>query len=91
MGHASQLWFAMPAVLVLAGLRRQSPIALLPVALGLAGVGVTMYDAGPLRPHLAAIFLAWWSWPPSCLCWWLRRTAPPITMIAGLSAPPSAR
>jgi hypothetical protein len=58
MGTASRVWFIVPAILVVIGLRRQYPLALLAVAAALATVGATMYDHGPLRTHLTAIFLA---------------------------------
>lgn len=58
MGTASRVWFIAPAILVVAGLRRQHPIALGAVAAALAVVGLTMYDQGRLRTHLNAIFVA---------------------------------
>jgi len=58
LGTASILWYAVPSVLVVAGLRRQQPVAVAMVALALTAVGVTMYDGGPLRTHLGAIFVA---------------------------------
>lgn len=58
MGGASKIWFTIPAVLVLIGLRHQFPIAVLAVTLALVAVGITMYDAGPLNIHLAAVFIA---------------------------------
>lgn len=57
-GAVSQIWYVVAAALVLIGLRRQSLIARVIVALALAAVGVTMYDGGPLRTHLTAIFAA---------------------------------
>jgi hypothetical protein len=58
MGTSSKLWFIVPALLVVIGLRRQYPIALFVLAAALVAVGVTMYDDGPLRTHLNAIFIA---------------------------------
>ena len=58
MGAASRLWYIVPAVLVMIGLRRQYPPAIPAVAAALTAVGVTMYDHGPLITHLTAIFLA---------------------------------
>jgi hypothetical protein len=58
MGTASRLWFIVPAILLVIGLRRLRPVAVLAVAAALAAVGVTMYDHGPLRTHLTAIFVA---------------------------------
>jgi len=57
LGAPSVVWYTVPAVLVLVGLRRQHPTALAVVALALIAVGVTMYDNGSLRTHLIAIFL----------------------------------
>ena len=56
MGTSSRVWFIVPAVLVVIGLRRQHPVVLLVVAAALVAVGVTMYDHGALRTHLRAIF-----------------------------------
>lgn len=58
LGTVSIVWYAVAAILVLAGLRRQHPVAVIVVALALAAVGITMYDGGPLHVHLAAIFTA---------------------------------
>ncbi len=58
LGAVSIAWYAASAGLVVAGLRRQYPPALAVLVLSLAGVGVTMYDHGPLAPHLSAIFVA---------------------------------
>lgn len=52
----SIILFAVPAVLLLLGLRRQHPVAPTVEAVALAAVGVTMYDGGSLSAHLAAIF-----------------------------------
>lgn len=57
MGTASIIWYAVPAALVLLGLRRQHPITLAAVLLALAAVAVTMYDGGSLQVHLSAIFV----------------------------------
>ncbi len=58
MGTASKLWYAVPAILVIVGLRRQYPVALVVVAVALTVVGITMYDHGSLTTHLRAIFSA---------------------------------
>ena len=58
MGTASRLWFIVPAILLVIGLRRLRHVAVLTVAAGLSAVGVTMYDHGPLATHLTAIFVA---------------------------------
>jgi hypothetical protein len=58
LGTASIVWYAVPALLVVLGLRRQHPAALAAVALALSAVGVTMYDAGSLSTHLTAIFVS---------------------------------
>ncbi len=57
MGTQSRLWYIVPALLVVIGLRRQYPLVLLVVAAALTAVGVTMYDHGSLRTHLTAIFI----------------------------------
>jgi hypothetical protein len=58
MGAASMVWYAIPAALVVVGLRRQHPAALGVVALALTAVGITMYDGGSVTTHLAAIFIS---------------------------------
>lgn len=58
MGTASMVWYAVPALLVLAGLRRQHWGALLLLALSLLAVGITMYNGTTLSTHLATIFTA---------------------------------
>lgn len=50
--------YVVPALLVLAGLRRQQPLALTVVAITFVAVGITMYDGGPLTVHLVAIAAA---------------------------------
>ncbi|MET3919094.1 hypothetical protein [Arthrobacter sp. UYEF20] len=56
MGTASVIWYVVPALLLLAGLRRQKPVVLTVLAASLLAVGLTMYSGGPLSIHLAAIF-----------------------------------
>ena len=58
MGTESIVLYVVPAVLVLAGLRRQQPVALIIIAVTLVAVGVTMYNGGALNVHLAAITAA---------------------------------
>lgn len=58
LGTASIIYYAIPALVVLLGLRRQHPITLTIVTAALAGVAVTMYDGGSLHTHLTAIFLS---------------------------------
>ena len=58
MSTTSIVLYIVPAVIVLAGLRRQGPVALTLVAVTLIAVGVTMYDSGPLNVHLVAITVA---------------------------------
>lgn len=58
LGRGSIVWYAASAALVVVGLRRQHPLALASAGLTLVAVGVTMYDGGPLDPHLASIFAA---------------------------------
>ncbi len=58
MGPASMLWYAVPAVLLLAGLRRQHIIAVVVLAAALLAVGVTMYNGAALATHLMTIYAA---------------------------------
>jgi hypothetical protein len=58
LGTVSILWFAVAAVLVVIGLRRQHVVAVGIAAGSLAAVGYTMYDGGRLHVHLTAIFVA---------------------------------
>ena len=58
MSGASIALYVVPALFVLTGLRRQQPLALAVVAVTFVAVGVTMYNHGPLTPHLAAITAA---------------------------------
>ena len=58
LGAASIVWYVVPAVLVLLGLRRQHLIGQAAVAIALAAVGTTMYNGGSLQAHLAAIFVS---------------------------------
>ncbi|MCB5272856.1 hypothetical protein BJG92_00366 [Arthrobacter sp. SO5] len=58
MGTASMIWYAVPALLVMAGLRRQHPAALALLAASLLAVGITMYNGSPLSLHMATIFAA---------------------------------
>ncbi|MCH8561390.1 MULTISPECIES: hypothetical protein [unclassified Nesterenkonia] len=58
MGVASMVWYAVPALLVMIGLRRQHWIGLVLLAASLLAVGVTMYDGSTLSIHLATIFIA---------------------------------
>ncbi|MEO7059544.1 MAG: hypothetical protein ABI083_07495 [Lapillicoccus sp.] len=57
MGTTSQILYAVPALLVVAGLWRVGRPALSVVVVLLVVVGVTMYDGGPLTVHLTAILL----------------------------------
>ena len=57
-GPASKIGYAVPAALVVIGLRHQHPAAVSVVAAALTAVGITMYDGGPLSVHLTAIFIA---------------------------------
>lgn len=54
-GVASGILYVLPAVVLLAGLRRLHPLAVALNALGLLSVGVTMFDGGPAVVHLSAI------------------------------------
>lgn len=56
LGTASVVWYVVPAVLVLLGLRRQQPLAVAALALCLVAVALTMFVAGSLQVHLTTIF-----------------------------------
>ncbi len=58
MGAASMLWYAVPAVLLLVGLRRQLPLALAVLAVALLAVGITMYNGAALSTHVVTIYAA---------------------------------
>ncbi|MBG6218226.1 hypothetical protein IWX75_002707 [Arthrobacter sp. CAN_A6] len=58
MGSASIIWFAVPALLVVVGLRRQHWVALILLAGSLLAVGITMYNGTALSTHLDTIFAA---------------------------------
>jgi hypothetical protein len=58
LGTSSIFWFALAALLVLVGLRRQGVVVSGVVGASLAAVGITMYDGGSIHTHLAAIFVA---------------------------------
>ncbi|WP_026550654.1 hypothetical protein [Arthrobacter sp. Br18] len=58
MGTASMIWYAVPALLVLVGLRRQHWAALTLLAASLLAVGITMYNGTALSTHLDTIFAA---------------------------------
>lgn len=57
MGSSSIVLYAVPALLVIAGLWQVARWALATVVALLVVVGVTMYDRGPLTVHLTAILL----------------------------------
>jgi len=57
MGRTSMVLYAVPALLVVAGLWRVPRPVLAVVVLLFVVVGVTMYDGGPLTVHLTAILL----------------------------------
>lgn len=58
MGTASMIWYAVPALMVLMGLRRQHWIALILLAVSLLAVGITMYNGTAVSTHLVTIFAA---------------------------------
>jgi len=58
MGPASVAWYAVPSLLLLAGLRRQKTAVLALLAAALLSVGVTMYNGAALWTHLTAISAA---------------------------------
>lgn len=58
LGTASIVWYLVPAVLLVIGLRRLHLVAPAVAAFALAAVGITMYDGGSVQIHLAAVFVA---------------------------------
>ncbi|WP_218221863.1 hypothetical protein [Nesterenkonia sp. Act20] len=58
LGTASVIWYVIPAVFVMVGLRRQHWIALVSLAAALLAVGITMYNGTALSTHLDTIFVA---------------------------------
>ena len=56
LGTVSITWYVLAAMMALLGLRRQHAAAPVVVAVALVAIGVTMYDGGPVRTHLVAIF-----------------------------------
>ncbi len=58
MGPASVAWYAVPSLLLLAGLRRQKSAVVALLAAALLSVGVTMYNGAALWIHLTAVFAA---------------------------------
>ena len=91
LGHASVVWYVVPAVLTVLGLRHQHPIAPAGVDLALGGVGITMYGGSSLQTHLTAIFisvvvlasiLALLVLPP-----WRRRSTFPAGVVPGHERP----
>jgi hypothetical protein len=58
MGLASVAWYAVPLLLLLAGLRRQKAAVTAVLAAALLSVGVTMYNGAALWIHLAAVLAA---------------------------------
>ena len=58
MGPASVAWYAVPSLLLLAGLRRHNTAVAALLAAALLSVGVTMYNGAALWIHVAAVFAA---------------------------------
>lgn len=58
MGTASMIAYAVPAAVLLVGLRRARPVLLLLVVAGLTAVGITMYNGSSLDTHLTSIVIA---------------------------------
>ena len=58
LGTASVIWYVIPALLVMVGLRRQHWVALVLLAAALVAVGITMYNGTALSTHLDTIFVA---------------------------------
>ncbi len=57
LGTASVVWYVVPAIAVLLGLRRLHWSALGVAALSLLWIGITMYNGGALDQHLVAIWV----------------------------------
>ena len=57
LGTASVIWYAVPAIAVLLGLRRLHWCPLGVAALALLSIGTTMYNGGSLYQHLVAIWV----------------------------------
>lgn len=55
LGVASAILFILSAVVLLVGIRRLHPVAVVLNALVLIAVGITMYDGGPVAVHTSAI------------------------------------
>ncbi|MHA7294313.1 hypothetical protein [Arthrobacter sp. HLT1-21] len=58
MGTASMIWYIVPSLLLITGLRRQNAVALVVLAVALIAVGVTMYNGTPVPTHVSTIFAA---------------------------------
>ena len=57
LGTASVVWYVLPAIAVLLGLRRLPWTALGLAVFALLWIGITMYNGGSLDQHLVAIWL----------------------------------
>jgi peptidoglycan/LPS O-acetylase OafA/YrhL len=57
LGTASVVWYVLPAIAVLLGLRRLPWSALGLAAFALLWIGITMYNGGSLDRHLVAIWM----------------------------------
>lgn len=57
LGTASVIWYAVPAIAVLLGLRQLHWCPLGVAALALLSIGTTMYNGGSLYQHLVAIWV----------------------------------
>ena len=58
MGTASMIWYVVPSLLLLRGLRRQNVVVLAVLAAALVAVGVTMYNGTAISTHLNTVFAA---------------------------------
>ncbi len=58
MGMASVIWYVLPSLLLLTGLRRQNFVVLTVLAAALVAVGVSMYNGAALSTHLSTVFAA---------------------------------
>lgn len=70
-GVASRLLYAVPALIMLVGLRRLPVPALAVLVLAFVAVGVTMYDGSAITTHLATILVSVVALT-GCLAGWVR-------------------
>jgi hypothetical protein len=57
LGSVSRIWYAVPALMVLYGLRRLHRGAFIAIATSFLAIDVTMYNGGSLNQHLLTIWV----------------------------------